>query len=407
MTRVLFFAPTVGRGGVHQVVETLAASLAQYAGPDWQFEVLGQRFDEVGLPVHFPDSWPFTQVEPLADGEKMPAHPYQFPFLLKHAEDFVAHLNRVANDYDLVFIPSPWWTMKAHNWALTVPFVTTINDFAYDFIDIGILSEHFREVTKLLAVRAAQVTFSADFHRLHGETHYNFRRTKTISYSYDFATPNYNPSPEEARRVREKYHLPDQYALAFHCYGHKDPFTILSGHHLACAQSDAVPPLVMAGLETEHYLETDPQDVHVREFHQFRERHGFAIGENLFILGTLPNEDVAGLHAGATCAIQASHSEGQVSGGSFNAIMAHTPLIHTQLEVYREALGNDDHYALSFPVNDDTALAVAIVDICTNRFAAKKRADAAFDKVQQRTARDVVAEHLEVFSKAIEEYYHE
>lgn len=397
MKRVLIYAPTVGRGGVHLVVRNLTHALATYADPDeWSFAVLGQRYDEIGLPVEWPEAWPFEQIDPVG---KLPAHPDQFAFLMANVEVFVAHLRRAAKDYDVVYCPSVWWTMRSQQWDIGAPFVTTIPDFAFDQgVDMGLLAQHFRVVSLLVAHRAACVVFPTDFQRSHGETYYQMARTRTIYHSADFVADGFSPTPEEALRVRAKYGLPERYVLAFHCAYHKDPITILKAQHRARSRSPHVPPLVMAGIGTEHFLADIMPDIPSMQVRQTMWEIKASVGNDLFVLGTIPDEDVAGLHAGATCAVSASRSEGDIAGGTFNAFMARTPMIYSELPVYRERLGADGRYGYPFPVGDHVALSERIIEACERRDDAQQRALEAFGWAQQRTSRDVAKEYLDVFA---------
>lgn len=399
MPNVLIYTPTVGRGGVHLVVRKLLRGFADYAPKDWQFSVLGQRFDEIGLPVEYPADWPFMQVEPLSDGETLPAHPHQFQWLLNNAEPMVDHLKRVAGDYDLIYCPSPWWTMRVQDFTLPVPFVTTIADFAFDHIDMGLLVHHFRYVATLAAKQCTFVVFPSDFQRQHSELYYNFKRTRTISHSADFVADGFTPTPEEALRVREKYGLPNRYVLAFHCMYHKDPRTVLMGQLHARRSSPLVPPLVLAGIGTEHLLDNTRVDSHVEEIRALLSEIHANPGDDLFVLGRIPDEDVAGLFVGAAVSVSASTSEGDLAGGTFNAFMARTPHIWSDLPVYRDRVSEE--YGWSFPLRDAEALGQRIVDVCENPDEAAKRALAAFGFTMRRTIEDVVRDYLMVFTEVL------
>lgn len=406
--RVLVYAPTIGRGGVHLVVKTLMNALATDTDPDeWHFAVLGQRYDEIGLEVEWPKEWPFTQIEPLYDGQKLPAHPRQFAFLAQMADVFVDHLVRLVPHHDLVYCPSPWWTMPAE-WpeALTKkPFVTTLPDFAFDFIDMGTLAANFRVVSQRIADRADLTIFPSDFQREHGEALYGFgedgKKTKTISHSADFLASESIPSGDEAERVREKYGLPANYVLAFHPAYHKDPVTILRAQKLARSLSPNIPPLVMAGIGTEHFLTQKAVDHHIDDVRKTLKEIGIQPGIDFWALGTIPNEDVAGLHAGATVALIASRSEGDLSGPMFEAMMARTPLIFSDLRVFTDRLGTDETYGLTFPVGEFGTLAAKLIDLCEHADDARERAKAAYAFARKRTVHDVVKDYLKAFKEVL------
>lgn len=401
MPRVLIFAPTVGRGGVSLVVRKVFRGLAECAPSNWQFDVLGQRWNEIGEAVAYPSEWGFTQLAPLSPEQKMPAHPHQFPWLWQQCEMFYQHLASVAGEYDLIYCPSSWWAIRANKWTLPVPFITHIPDFAFDQIDMGLLAQHFRVASQLTSYRADFTIFPADYWRNHAINYYGFApdKTQTISHSADFVAEDYHPTPEEGLRVRARYGLPEQYVLAFHvASSHKDPETILLGQLHARRNSPHVPPLVIAGIETERFKSNAPDAQPIMRIRQVIREIGATLGKDLFILGGVPESDIAGLFAGATVSINASRMEGDLSGVTFNAFMARNPHIYSDLPVYVDRIGRDA-LGWCFPVGDAEALGNCLIAACENRDEAMRRALEAYKFAHQRTVRDVAAEYLEVFDR--------
>lgn len=392
MKKVLIYTPTVGRGGVKRVVEKLSQSLAKVANPqDWAFDVLGQTYDEIGGMVEYPKSWAFTQLEP---GEKIPAHPHQFEYLYQHREVFYAHLKKVSANYDLIYNFSPWWTMRSKEWDLPVPFVTTVPDFAFDMIDMGLLSFNFRHVAKMIAQRASFVTFPSNFQREWGEKYYGFKQTRTIHHSADFVADNFDATAEEAERVREKYGLPKQYSLAFHPMYHKGVLTVLQAWSEYPLEN-----LVVAGIGTEHILSDKPVDNHIDLVRTALKTTGHEPGKTFFALGRIPEEDIAGLYVGATCAICMSESDGDLSGSIFEAMMASCPLICSDLPVFTERLTGK--HCLFAPVKDAKTLAERINQIINDPESARQRALEAFGYANSRTAADVANEYLQIFREVL------
>lgn len=401
--RVLLYAPTVGRGGVRRVVETLTAAWATLTAKggewDYDFEVLGQTFDEIGNLLHWPEQWPFTQLEPGAD---IPPHPHQFNWLMKHQDNFVRHLKRVVETgrYDLVFCPSPWWTMRPQTevFELPVPFVTVVADFAFDHINMGGMSANFRYVARQVAEKADLTIFPSYYQRRWGEKHYGFQQTRTIEHSADFVANDFQATFEEGQRVREKYGLPERYILAMHCMYHKDPVTILKAHSFL---KDA-PPLVMAGVGTQYLAnEGKAPDGHIEQVRQAVIDTGHAVGQNLFIPGFVPDEDIAGLYMNAAVAVSASLSEGDLSGMCFEAMLASAPLVVSDLEVFTDRLGTDGQYALVFSRGVSSELAARISEVLEKPEEARQRATAAFGYANQRTALDVATAYLEAFEHVL------
>ena len=303
--KVLLYTPTVNRGGVHRVVETLfPAFISEF--PDVEFEVLGQEFDEIGLKIEYPCA--FSAMPPYG---QLPPHPHQFPYLLANHGRFYAHLERKSRDFDVIYCPVPWWTMGFTRWTLKVPFVTTLSDFAFDVIDMGMLADHFRSAVRKMRPHVSAFVVHSRYWKQHAEERYQLPSVHVVEHTPDFVTPNFNPTVAEGERVRAKYNLPNNYILAFHCYGHKDPETIIKGYQWALYINRDIPNLVLGGIGTESYIEGAPiqsgAESHVHEVRRLL--RSLPMG-SYHIVGTIPEEDVAGLYNGAVAAISASLSEG-------------------------------------------------------------------------------------------------
>lgn len=309
----------------------------------------------------------------------------------------MAHLQRVAGEYDLIYCPSAWWTIRVKEWSLPVPFVTSLPDFAFDMIDIGPMHYHFRNAALRIAERADFTVFSSDFQRKHGETYYGFRKTRTIHHSADFVADNFTPTWDEAVRVRQKYGLPERYVLAFHPMYHKGIDTILEAYNLPGA---ALPPLVAAGIDTQHLAAEMAVDAPTETLHNRLQSLATERDVKIMALGRVPEEDIAGLYVGATCAIAASSSEGDLSGTVFEAFMATCPLVYSDLEVFTEQLGTDV-YGWQFPVGDAVGLKNAILRVMEQPETAKARALEAFGFANRRRASDVAGEYLDVFKEVL------
>lgn len=393
MNRILIYAPMVGRGGVHRVVQKLMQGFATYANPDeFQFDVLGQALDEHHLPIEWPEGWNFEQIYPA---RLFPKHPRLFQWLHANVETFYAHLWGKLNSkhYDLIYCPSPWWTVRTKKFELPMPFVTSIPDFAFDHIEMGQIALHFRNAARLLADRIDYVVFSSDFQRDHGRNCYGINRASTIQHSADFVVDHFDATPEAATRVAAKFKLPPRYILAFHPMGHKGIDTILKA--MAYLPPDL--PLVVAGIGTDALLADEPPDESIARSQEFIKWGGLKPGRNLFVLGRVPDADVAGLYAGAACALAPSTSEGDLSCTIFEAMMAGTPLIYSNLPVFIDRLGDGDCYGLCTPINNPIALARCIADVFEHPEAAQARAGRAAEWAAGRTLKDVTEEYLDVF----------
>jgi len=395
--KILFYTPTVGRGGVHRVVETVLAQIVkQY--PQHTYHALGQRYNEVGDKVKYPCA--LTQIRPV---KKLPDHPEQFKFLLDNADVFYQHLAEIAPKYDLIYAPSIWWGLPKGEWEITTPLVATIPDFAFDIMNMGSIAQHFRSVIRKLGEFSNTLVVHSRYWQQHAQQTYGTQNIEVIEHTRDFLSKSFDYSFAEGVRVREKYGLPNEYVLAFHCYGHKDPITILHGQLYARSRSPYVPPLVIAGLETEQYVEGAPikggAESHVHEVRRAIREIKATLGRDLWILGKLPDEDIGGLYAMAMCAVSASVSEGDLPGTAFEAIESRTPFICSDFPIFTEKLGED--CAWIFPRRNANKYGQALIECVENREEALRRVNNALERTGKRSVKDVAAEYMTLFEKAV------
>ena len=390
--RILLYTPTVGRGGVHRVVEKLFPALVS-SFPNVDFAVFGQKYDEIGLEVHYPCE--FIEMPPY---HAFPPHPHQFPYLLANHGRFYAHLLRKAEDFDLIYCPSPWWTMGFVRWTLTKPFVTTLSDLAFDVIDMGDLARHFRSTVIKMRPHVSAFVVHSQYWKTHAEERYQLPNVHIVEHTSDFVSDNFTPTVTEGQRVRAKYGLPERYVLAFHCYGHKDPVTIVRGHAWARANNADIPPLVIAGIDTGSYVPGAPisngAEDHVHEVRRAIQEVG---AQHSIILGNIADEDIGGLYQGAACAVSATLSEGDLPGTAFEAIEAHIPFVCSDFPIFTEKLGHGR--AWIFERRNVEALGIRLIEACTCETAS--RVTAAYARLAGRTVHDVAESYMSIFRSVL------
>ena len=392
--RVLIYAPIIGRGGVRRMVTRLAESWSKLN--DWSFVALSQPHDEQGEKIDWPCE--FIQI----DGGPAPRHPDLFNWLYENQPTFLKHWQRMKG-FDLTYLPMPWWTTRVPDFKAPMPIVATLHDFAWD--QLNYTAHEFRAEARTFAAINAFACFPSDFQRRWAQDFYGFRSTRTIHHGH-FIPSSFVATPAEAARVREHYRLPERYTLAFHCANDKkDPVTILRGQLEARRASPDVPPLVLAGLDTEWFAPPFvPRGHHALGFAQqivsVIKACGYTYGQDLFVLGRIPETDIAGLYAGATAAITATRNEGGISGAMFEAFAAHTPCIYTDLPIFSERLDVNE-YGWVFDVGDVGRLGQLIVDVVNNPDEAFRRAQQAFRFANSRTWDDAAAEYIEVFEEVL------
>jgi glycosyltransferase involved in cell wall biosynthesis len=389
--KILLYTPTVNRGGVHRVVETLFPALVS-TFPDVEFAVLGQEFDEIGLKIAYP-----CDFKPMPPFDKLPAHPHQFPYLYANHGRFYSYLERKSHEYDLIYCPVPWWTMGFTRWTLKVPFVTTISDFAFDVIDMGTLADHFRSTVEKMRRHVKAFVVHSDYWKQHAEERYHLQNVHVIGHTPDFVVPNFNASRSEGLRVSEKHNLPREYILAFHCYGHKDPVTIIRGYQWAKHENPNLPPLVIAGIGTDSYREgaaiQPGAEGHV---HEVRIALRSLPPGSFHILGAIDEEDVAGLYACARVAISATLSEGDLPGTAFEAIQSRVPFVCSDFPVFTEKLG--ESCAWIFERGNPALLAVRLHEAY---FSDGQKEQRAVEKLANRTAVNVAQDYMNIFRSVL------
>jgi len=395
MPHVLIYAPIIGRGGVHRLVTSMTHAWAKMSG--WEFTILSQRNGENGDPIHWPQSMTFEQI----DGGTPPRHPQLFPWLYAQQGVFYDHWKHMKAD--ITYLPMPWWTARLPRWTPPMPTVISLHDFAWD--QLGWRNHEFRAEARIFAQSGVMTSFPSHYQREWGEKHYGFKNTRTIHYGH-FIPSNLMATPTEAIRVRREYSLPPNYVLAFHVgNAKKDPFTILKGVAEARRRSMNVPPLVIAGVETQQMAPPFVPSTHeaygfVNEFRTLAEASGFTYGKDLFVLGPVAEADIGGLYAGAAAAITASHNEGGIPGSVYEAFASHTPCVYTDLPVISERL-EPDVYGWTFKPKDHMGLANNLIAICRDEDEAFTRAAKAFAFANSRTWADAAADYLKLFEEVL------
>lgn len=395
--KVLIHGSFINQGGMHTVFDRLIEGLLQVNDPsEFQFEVLAQANDGRGYPIDW-QGLPFEQIRP---GTNPTTEGALVEYLIENAEVFYAHLQEYVKKHaiDIIWFPAAVWNVGARRFRPPAPLVVCMHDFSWDE---SLTPLHpYRYDIQTLARTASAFTFASQYQRDYGTYLYGFENTYVIPWGNNVHL-DFMPTYGEARRVRERYHLPEHYILAFHCAtSKKDPLTILRGQLLARQQSELVPPLVIAGLHMDYYDPRKP--VPYRDWYTDQVREtiltcGYTLDQDLFMLGHIPNEDVGGLYAGATMAVSSSVCEAGINSTMFEAFTAHIPMVYSDLPMFSEELGTNDEYGRRFKLGDPENLAAAIIETASDRTQALQRAQRAFAYVNNRTWKKTARSFLDVF----------
>lgn len=393
MKKLLYYIPFCNRGGVRRVVEVILPKLVETSAQrNWEIHILGQALDEYQHPVNYP-SIPFQQLEP---NEKLPLPPRLYEVLIRNSHRNLRHLVEVAPDYDLIYCPNPLWGMWGE-WEIETPFVGTIHDFAWDFVDMGdFFKTYFQSVCQQIGERGSTVTGMSNYHLSHGAMKYGFKFTKLIPNSADIFARPFSDGIEEIDRVRNKYQLPEKYILLPHPMHHHGIEIGLRGYDAARNFNQKIPALVICGIGTERIV--DPKSDHEKSIYmliQWELRS--ELGRDILILGTIDREDMGGLFAGASMTLIPSRMDGDVSGSVFQAIQAQCPLVISDFPVFAERIHSDQAYF--FKLDDPIELADRILTILKEPTLPKLRATQLFLGERDYTVETIVDAYWTLFDQ--------
>lgn len=325
--RVLIYAPVVGRGGAHRMLSRLIPLI------NADVSYLGFERDENGVSLQF---LPHIQHIPLSP---KPTYPIDARWSKGSLAQHHAQLQDMASDFDAIWLPTPWGSA---GFDVSTPIVTTIHDYSW-----RLMGNHnaWREDELNWFRNHTQIVNPTRYQQAVGVVHYGIFDSTFIPHG-DFVPDKFDVTPLSGQRVRDLYGLPDRYVLAFHCANHlKDPETILRAQYHARTDSDQVPPLVIAGIETEQLAH--PRHPYHKQVKKLWQSLGYTLNKDLFILGQVPDQDIGGLYANASCVITATLSEAGISGTMYEAFTSRTPCIYTDLPQFREKLP-DNTYGYPF-----------------------------------------------------------
>jgi len=405
---VLIYAPCVGGGGVRRLVLRLLDAFLRMADPGaWRFRVLSHLFDGHGdeLP------WPQDIFLPLSQDKEIARTGVDLcEFLQSNQNRFWEELQRHAGSVDVIWLPMPWWTLRVteHRVDLPAHIIPTVHDFAFDELGWdGLFGDRFRDEFRTFLAVSSRLIFSSACMAERAIEGYGMPPPQgRVIHLADFVPATYSPTPSEAARVSAKFTLPSRYWLAFHAMGHKDPQTILAAlarTKQQLAEADFI-PLVIAGLRSETLRPDTPADGSLTvAIRKFVKDLGLIHGRDYHALGFVPDDDIAGLYAGATGCVVASRSEAGLSASIFEALQARVPLIHSDIAPFVERLGTDDRFAIRFRVGDADDLAKGMLQVMMDPAAATEKAYAGHDAFCHRTWEDVAQDYLRVFEEACAE----
>jgi len=229
------------------------------------------------------------------------------------------------------------------------------------------------------------VIFSSDFVMRRAQEIYRLPPTRARRI---YLSPDARDESVRQSDVLRRYGLTEGYAFTLGWAAkHKGVETLIEGFALFREKSDLNVPLVFAGPSTEHLSSGD--------------KHDLKIGEDLFALGYVRDEDIAVLYQGASLVVTASTSEAGFNTMIFDAMNMGVPLLCSNIPPFVERLGADDSLALLFDPHSPQSLCDALLKHFGDAERVKLRVANAKRFIASRTLADVGRDYLKAFESVL------
>lgn len=340
------YAPIIGRGGVHLVVERMMKEFS--LRDDVNVFILSQPHDELGKPIVWHCGY-FEQIKPHMAPE-IPAK-----YAMENQDVFAAHLKRFIKKHniDVVWCPMPWHSVRSEKFNCSVPLVATIHDFgwaqggSYNAL-IREESEIFRDIADVIVTPSDyQTQFARNRMHMDAQTihwgafvHEEISNVPNSQEDLDAYTRWLDDHLNISFSVND-HRVPDEYVLAFHtANADKNPETLLFGYARAKKQlGTKMPPLVIAGIESEWFdpriKTTNHGAAQAQKLQLLMRNLGLQIDRDVYALGYVDVEDIIRLYVNCRVAVTTTKKEGGISGTMYEAMMLYAPLVYPDLEVFR------------------------------------------------------------------------
>ncbi len=401
--RLLIYAPVIGRGGVHRLVEFLTPAMLTIADSKGiELKILSHSRDENGVPIN----WPKDRFVPLKPSLwDLPSQTRRLQYLHEASSQYYKQLATIWEPGDVVWLPHPWFTMRfSYNSIQNAPvhFVPTIHDMAFDTLKWGgAWGAGYRHEMLAFAHYGSRLIFSSNAMRDIAMERYYFSLDKARTvYLSNFLPESFITTPEAIADFRTVYRVPEDYLLAFHCSSpSKDLLTIIRAVGLIRKHTPSqFVPLVIAGIGTERFHPNSTLDDEYAQLIRDALRDAeLQIDRDVYILGDIHDHLIGGLYAGATATITASLSEAGLSGTLFEAFYAHSPAIFSDIPQFTERLGTDNLFGLHFRKSNPEDLARAIIELRGDSQLTRERSRMAYELVSKRTWQHIAQEYMDVF----------
>lgn len=421
--RVGIFDQIVSGGGVRLFTTKLLEEFSKLAGDKWHFHLMWPLFDSSNsfLP---PPVLPQTTFERISVDPTARIHNKAVPQLYDFSSDGkyerkvrgsasarleayekvareqeqgnlrsgegqgLRWLDERINKFNLIFLPYPYLTLpRKREWPPAKPVVITLHDLAHEQTDAwGEMTEPLREEVRRWTQLASLVIFSSEYIKGEAQKIYGLpeERTKLI----------YLAPSEDNELVREPDHVPSRYGLNKEyiltlgwAAKHKRVETIIEGFARFKKKSKKDIALVIAGPRTEELLSESTFELE--------------IGQDLFALGYVRDEEIPALYKNSSLVVTASISEAGLNAMIFDAMKYERPIVCSDIPQFTERLGTDNSLALTFDPYSPQSLAEALSQHFDNPERAKLRIARAKKFIDSRPLSEVGKEYLKAFESVL------
>lgn len=312
------------------------------------------------------------------------------------------HLNK----YDLIFFPNPFRMLQdGIKPVFSRPIAITLHDLAHEFTNSwGECTAHIRREVKTWTELASGIIFSSDWIKEQAIKIYNIPESKTYRVYLAPNIPQRFPNSKEVGEVLSKYNLPKGYALCLSAAApHKGHLTILEGFAHLRRDYNIHLPLVIAGPQTNAFVPgTATIGPHWLNVQKAIDNFGFKIGQDLFCLGFVSDNDVPALYLGSSMVVTASQSEAGLNSMIFDGMWYERPIVCSNIPVFVERLGKSGTLAYIFEAGNAIDLAMKIRMVIQETVKTKEMVKRAKQFVLARNWTDVANDYLNVFEQVLQ-----
>jgi glycosyltransferase involved in cell wall biosynthesis len=389
--RLAVFDPIVSAGGVRRFTLAMLQSWKNLASPkDFQISLYWPERDNHGEKLILP----FDYNPELLSRKFIPP--------CSSVREAFHWLKTEENEFDLIYFSGLAGIIDPRGLDFAVPTVFTFHDLAHELTQAwGVETPAVRFYSKLLCDFADGIIFSSNFVREKAQEFYSFEQEKAhkvylTTPLLDESTPNLSKVAE----IKKRYRLPETFAFSpGTAMRHKNPLLIIEAIGQLKRKGSRL-PLVFIGPLVENMI-PGTESASTSRYHKIIQKRirdlNLKLNEDLFILGHIPDSELASFYTAASLVITASESEAGLNGPILEAMHYQRPTLCSNIPQFAERLGLEDHLVGMFSHKNPVDLGNQIQTFIDNPDRFQDRAQTAKEWVAQRTWDDAAAEYLTIF----------